>query len=468
MNDHLFPRYHVRPPTGYLNDPNGPVLLDGLLHLYFQYRGSFDQKTPTLWGHVTSRDFVRWDYHRPALIPHPILGDRDGCWSGNTVVDDTGRLRAFYSGRVTGEPLQRTLSAMSYDGGTSFGPPSEVVPAPPAGDGIATLRDPYVWRDGSSWRMVLGAGTSDEVAMLRIYSSDDLERWTYVGPLAQLERTRFAGWDSGAMWECPQIVRVDGVLLALFGSWAPVEGVMTVFSIAAPDTSRDSEIEPSALHVVDHGPNFYAPSVLADSSYGPVVWGWATEGRSADWWHDDGWSGMLTLPRVMTLRSDGGLASSPLPAMTALRTEQTGREVSDRLDGLEAQMEFGVEPLDGSESTCTLRLRFGANEVLEISIDYGVGSVSIDRTRASADTRADSDAFSVPLGLEHHDPSSTGGGIRGFVDGSILELFLPDGKVATTRFYPTTPPPWRLELDGTPSCARVRVWELTAAAAEHE
>ena len=27
MPDHLFPRIHVRPPTGFVNDPNGPVLI---------------------------------------------------------------------------------------------------------------------------------------------------------------------------------------------------------------------------------------------------------------------------------------------------------------------------------------------------------------------------------------------------------------------------------------------------------
>ena len=108
MSDHLFPRYHVRPARGYLNDPNGPIVVDGCSHLYFQYRHTVDLDAPVEWAHVTSDDLVHWRYHRPAMAPHPFGDDRDGCWSGNTVVDASGNVRAFYSGFVADEPLQRT------------------------------------------------------------------------------------------------------------------------------------------------------------------------------------------------------------------------------------------------------------------------------------------------------------------------------------------------------------------------
>jgi beta-fructofuranosidase len=460
MSDHLFPRYHVRPPNGYLNDPNGPIVIDGLVHLYFQYRLTLDQASPVMWGHVTSPDLVHWDYHRPAMAPHPLLGDRDGCWSGNTVVDDSGLVRAFYSGFINEEPLQRTLSAVSHDGGYSFGPPRQIVPDPPAGEEIQILRDPFVWRQGSSWRMVLGAGTSSGTAMVRLYTSDDLDTWTYMGPLARMARTRTKDWDSGAMWECPQILRFDDVLVALIGSYAPAEGVMSVLSLAAPNDSTGPNLEPSKLHLVDYGPNFYAASALADSRHGSLVWGWATEGRSPDWCQVDGWSGMLTLPRVVTLRPDGALASTPVPALSSLRVEQTGRDVSDTLDGLGAQLEFLLECINESGGACALRLHFGQAEYLEISVDYDAGRVSIDRDHASNDPRADSRVFTV---ADLDDLRSPAEGIRGFVDGSILELFLPGGRVATTRFYPISPPPWRLELIGTPGMARVSVWELTGS-----
>lgn len=463
--DHLFPQYHVRPAYGYLNDPNGPIMVDGLVHLYFQYRHGLDPALPVLWGHVSSPDLVRWDYHRPAIAPHPARGDRDGCWSGNTVVDD-GTVRAFYSGFVHGETLQQTLTAISTDGGYAFGAPEVAVPPPELDEAIAHLRDPFVWREGSSWRMALGAGTAAGVAMVRVYTSPDLRAWTYVGPMAQLARTRQESWDSGELWECPQVVRVDGTLLALVGSWSPSEGVMKVLSFVVPGDPeptepQDGQLDPSVLTLVDHGPNFYAASALGDHPDGPLIWGWATEGRTPDSWQPGGWSGMLTLPRALSMRRDGSVASTPPTALDALRVEPTGQVVPhDGVKGgvqVSAQFEFVLDRFDQTKGVLTVALRCGPQEHLEVSVDLTAGQVSVDRDHASTDPGAFGGVFTV---TDLPELAAPGAAIRGFVDGSILELFLPGGQVMTTRMYPTAPPPWRLVLLETPSSARATIWEL--------
>lgn len=456
MLDHLFPRFHVRPPYGYMNDPNGPIVVDGTAHLYFQYRHSLDLRTPVLWGHVTSPDLVHWDYQRPAMAPHPGLGDREGCFSGNTVVDDTGRVRAFYSGFIRDEPLQRTLCAISTDGGYAFGAPREVVPAPHASEAIQQLRDPFVWRTDAGWRLVVGAEGPGELAMVRLYESSDLDSWTYRGVLAQMHRARTPEWESGVMWECPQVVTLDGGDVVLIGAWEPELGVTRVLSFVAPRPSERPELTPSDLSLVDHGPNFYAASVLRDGASGPLVWGWATEGRSGEWCAEDGWSGMLTLPRSVSLRPDGSLASAPVPEMASLRTAPEGRPVPDVADDLPAQFEFLLELGGVAEEMCSVRLAFGDAEQLTVSIDRAAGTVTVDRSHASSDPRADGGVATVVAG----GLAAPGATLRGFVDGSIMELFLSTGEVVTTRFYPTSPPPWRLELSGGAPGAQLTVWPL--------
>ncbi len=463
MNDHLFPRYHICSPSGFLNDPNGPVLVDGRYHLYFQHRRTLEASSPVSWGHVSSADLVHWEGHSPALTPHASALDRDGCWSGNTVIDASGRVRAFYSGLVRGERLQRTLSAASDDGGFSFGPPQEVVPAPPAGEHIRHLRDPFVWRQGAGWHMVIGAGADDDIGLLRHYTSEDLSTWSYAGPLARMARPSTAEWDSGVMWECPQVLPAGDRTAVLFGSWTREAGVMQVLSALVPPQPGGPDLIGSDLHLVDHGPNFYAASVMQTSPAGPLVWGWATEGRSAEWSQEDGWSGMLTLPRSVRLRPDGAVASSPIPPLALLRSAQSATVVSagstGSLDGLGAQLEFLIERTEDSARTCTLRMHFGRSECLDVTIDRAAGRVTIDRNRASDDDRAKGDLTTID-GLD--ESRSTAETIRGYLDGSILELFLPGGRVATIRFYPTTPPPWRLELLGERAGNRVQVWELQA------
>ncbi len=247
---------------------------------------------------------------------------------------------------------------------------------------------------------------------------------------------------------------------------------MDVFSFVVSTAGGDGVVAPTPedLRLVDHGPDFYAASVLAQSPWGSLVCGWATEARSSSWCVDDGWSGVLTLPRVITVRADGSLASAPLPALAALRTEPAGRAVLDTLDGLGAQLEFLLESVDDSDSDSAsasdldsalgygLRLRFGSTEFLDIVVDPARNQMSVDRRWASGDPRADGGCFTVSevAGL-----SAAGQQVRGFVDGSVLELFLPGGRVMTTRFYPTTPPPWRLELRPSERRLRLTVWRLS-------
>jgi len=55
LSDHHLPRYHVRPPTGYVNDPNGPVFLGNRWHLYFQHVYDTPRRAPVVWGTRVAR-----------------------------------------------------------------------------------------------------------------------------------------------------------------------------------------------------------------------------------------------------------------------------------------------------------------------------------------------------------------------------------------------------------------------------
>ena len=441
-----------------MNDPNGPIEIDGTTHLYFQYRSTLDLGESVQWGHASSTDLLRWDYHRPAISPAPQGPDRDGCYSGNTVLDASGSIRAFYSGNIRDEALQRTLAAVSEDGGRSFGPPREVVGPPAADEGIVVLRDPFVWRANDGWRMIVGAGTSDHRAVLLHYTSVDLDRWTYQGHLAELGRSHGTSGDTGEMWECPQTFPAGGADVAVVGAWTATDGILKVLSMVVPGAGDASA---PALELVDEGPNFYAASVMRDTPLGPVMWAWATEGRSPEACQADGWSGVLTLPRVVGLSPTGRVTSRPVPQMTSLR-DGPGRDLGQgSLGGLPAQLELAIDSGASSTQPVDLRLAFGASEYLQILVDPVRGRVVIDRSHVNPDARpgAAPDIDQVLIeGLD--DLRTSEEPVRAFVDGSILELFLPGGRVATTRFYPAVPPPWRIELQDAHEGDRVQVWSL--------
>ncbi len=52
------PVYHVTPPVGWMNDPNGFSIFEGMIHLFYQYHPYSDVWGPMHWGHYISKDFV--------------------------------------------------------------------------------------------------------------------------------------------------------------------------------------------------------------------------------------------------------------------------------------------------------------------------------------------------------------------------------------------------------------------------
>jgi beta-fructofuranosidase len=445
--DHHRPRFHIRPPRGYLNDPNGPVTIDGTTHLYFQYRFGVDTDDPVVWGHATSTDLVHWVLHRPAMAPEPGGLDQDGCWSGNTVIAPNGNVMAFYSGFRRDQPVQTSLMAESSDGGRSFGPPRRAVPDPAAP--TSRSRDPFVWHDGDGWRMVVGAGDVDDRASMKLYRSDDLVRWSDAGELASLPRTVVDGVDTGAMWECPQVADVDGTEVALVGAWSEETGTMRVLAIL-PEQGAD-RLDGLGAYPIDEGPNFYAPSVRLGGPEGPVLWGWITEHRDPEWWREAGWAGAISLPRRISLDSRGRVLSRPVPQVDLLRGG--GRSVPLR-SGDDVLVGAQVEILLTASGPS--RARLGTDEeYLDIEFDPLAHRILVDTSRSSRDVRAHGE--SIEIGDAWDQDGAT---LRCFLDGSILELFTGTGRVATMRLYPVAAPPWRLAVSGQ---VDGQVWDLEAA-----
>lgn len=434
VGEHLRPGYHLRPFRGYMNDPNGPIEAAGLVHLYFQYRGTLDHAEPVLWGHATSEDYVRWKLQRPAMASAPDGLDRDGCFSGNTVLDD-GRIRAFYSGYLESSPYQSVLTAVSDDGGRSFGQPERAVPDPDPGDQVTMFRDPFVWREIDGWHMAVGCGRADGRACVLQFRSDDLRTWTRQPDLASLPRQVVGGSDTGAAWECPQVLDLDGRRIAVVSAWSLETGPLRVLSFDAAE-------EPVPVPV-DHGTNFYAASVIRDSRFGPLMFGWLTEGRDSSGWAE-GWAGVISLARQVWLGPDGSLRSAPVPSIDTLRSESPLPA-----DGASVGSQCEIALAEGSGRVV---LHFGDDERLVIDVDEAAGTVRLDRTRASLAPWAHRGGAVVE---DAFDPSTGRPAVRLFVDGSVVELFTSAGRVLSSRVYPTTPPPWRIEAPDN-----AHVWEL--------
>ncbi|MBP9921513.1 MAG: sucrose-6-phosphate hydrolase, partial [Proteiniclasticum sp.] len=111
--------FHVLPPHGLLNDPNGLVHFKGLTHIFFQWNTEGTDHSYKAWGHAVTNDFAHYTYYEPALLPDAPY-DKNGCYSGSALVHEE-KLYLFYTGNVKnadGERESYQCAAVSEDGFT--------------------------------------------------------------------------------------------------------------------------------------------------------------------------------------------------------------------------------------------------------------------------------------------------------------------------------------------------------------
>lgn len=387
------PRYHFLPAPGWMNDPI-PFFARGAYHVFFQYNPSRPFWGDMHWGHAVSRDLVHWRELPVALAPSPGGPDAEGCWTG-CVVEDGDRYVALY----TGVDPQVQCLAESRDLVTWEKRAEPVIPAmdKPSGGGD-TFRDPCVWREGGDWRMVLGGDLPGGAGgRPLLYRSADLERWTYDGVLCGGE---------GVLDECPDLFPLgDGaVLLSSRGhvAWA-----------AGPFDGRRLHVERHG--VLEQGAG-YAAKTLADASGRRVAFSWLREARPVEEQVRAGWSGVLSLPRVVGALPDGSLGVAPAPELEALRVGEAPLE-DIRSDGC---YEVEAELLPSGGQPCGLVLQ---------------GDVRVQCSPAHGSVR-----------------------LRVFVDRSVIEVFENGRGCQTLRRY--GPAEDRVEVFGAPVVRRLTVWRL--------
>ncbi|WLP87433.1 glycoside hydrolase family 32 protein [Corynebacterium stationis] len=330
------PNFHITPPFGRLNDPNGLFIEDDRLHVFYQHDPAFpDGQKRTGWGHaslsVREAQFPR--HHPDALYPDADY-DAHGCYSGGAVKEGDD-IWLFYTGnlKVDGKriPSQNRVRASLPNhplGGTyRKDEANPLIPDAPAGF-TGHFRDPHIVRDGKRWRMVLGAQTAAQTGAIVVYHSEDLKAWDFTGSL-NLDVTQAQPGLSpdilpgGYMWECPNLISMvdhaDGRrydVLVFCPQGLAQQGEHYVSS----DQSGYivGHVEGTTFHVtrgfteLDYGFEFYAPQLLSDGDDAITI-GWMGLPAQDDnpTVSAEGWVHALTLPRRTTLHG-GVLKQVPL------------------------------------------------------------------------------------------------------------------------------------------------------------
>ena len=90
--------FHLAPPTGWLNDPNGLCRFRGEYHVFYQYAPFDANGGVKFWGHYKSRDMLAWE-QCPVMMCPDQPWDLHGVYSGSALCGEDG-MHLFYTGSV--------------------------------------------------------------------------------------------------------------------------------------------------------------------------------------------------------------------------------------------------------------------------------------------------------------------------------------------------------------------------------
>lgn len=419
-------KFHLMPPTGWLNDPNGLCEFHGINHIYFQY----SPFTPTwgmkLWGHYTSKDWIHYDEEEPFLFADS-KGDKDGVYSGSAYVEKD-RIHFFYTGNVkytdkeytyiSDGREQNTIQVLSEDGFTHQEKKLVLSANDYPSDMSCHVRDPKIYKRDGVYYMLLGARTLNERGCVILYRSSDLTNWQYH---MRIESSTPFGY----MWECPDLFDIDGTTYLLCCPQGILQkGIDYANVYQCGYFEIDIDLELKKYHLsdfveLDRGFDMYAPQTFEDEDGRRILIGWMGI-PDADYDNqitvERGWQHALTMPRQLCSQQ-GKLLQKPLFEFQQLRGSK---------QSLYIQNEATVKV----SSTYECNLHFDSCQQIEIQLKQGVSlqyqnqmlTLSLDACGCGRKKRSVRLEALTSLQI--------------FMDTSCLEIFINEGsEVFTSRYY---------------------------------
>lgn len=389
------PAFHVTPTVGWMNDPNGFSVFQGEYHLFYQYHPYSNAWGPMHWGHVKTRDFIKWERLPAALAPDQSY-DQDGCYSGSALELPDGKQLLVYTGvckstAADGAVQEAQTQCIAIGDGQNY----EKYPMNPVLDGYdlptgghpEDFRDPKIWREpNGSYHLAVANRTGDGSGAVLLFGSQDALHWKFLHTLDA------SHGEFGGMWECPDFFRLSEkyVLMLSPQDMFPQglefhAGNNTAWLIGS--TEPDVTFSRQAVQPVDYGIDFYAPQTLLAPDGRRIMIGWMqnwetsgykVEGRS--------WFGQMTLPRELWMEN-GRIFQRPVKELEAYRRgRMTYRDVTVQeeislagISGRVLDMTLTLRPTAGAE-WFRLSIAKGGNYSATIRCSLAQGTITLDRS----------------------------------------------------------------------------------------
>lgn len=459
------PAYHISHPRGigWPFDPNFAIHWKGRYHLMWI------QGAGRGWAHASSTDLIHWKMH-PELDLFGCSGNAFLNMDGNPVViGGTGQPGISIASSVDDELSDWKLFSTKTAGD----------PGDPDGN-MYDIWDPFGWCDGKNYYAIFGCHPHRSKPA-SVWKSSDMKKWHYLGPLLSRE---MPGVDEYEDVSCPDLFKLGDkhVLLCI----AHVKGARYYVG-----ELRNGQFHPER-HARMNWPAgaCFAPETLKDDEGRRIMWAWAMDTHHCRKQEaDQGWAGILTMPRVLSLAHDGTLLIKPIEEYELLRNQARKEQNIDVVAGEDRVLrnfggdciELNVEAKPGSEKAFGIKVRRSPNgeEETAIIFDPQKKLISIDLRKSSLD-----ESIRYPTyvqcynglnGTPEENPKVTAQSapfelrsdedlqLRVFIDRSIMEVFVNDRQCVTQRIFPTRADSIGVALfssDGKAVFSSVEAWDM--------
>lgn len=403
-------KYHMVPPVGWMNDPNGLIYFGNKYRLYYQAYPFSSTNGVMHWGGYVSDDLITYDDLGVVIAPDC---NGENIFSGGAVEKD-GKIFALYTRHYEhyGEKNEEIYLATS-ENGKDFELYGKVFDNETLPENISRVdfRDPCPAKIGGKYYVFVGGKDKETNKGLIVVLGGELTNLQYkftIGPFYEL----------GDMGECPSYCRIDNkdVLVASGCNVAErgndFKNVNSSVFIVGDIDFENGNMKVDFIREIDKGDTFYAPQFI-NGEKTPTMIGWfemwGKRYPTHEWGH--GWTGAFTIPRRLSIKG-GEVFQTPVESL-----EKYERNASD-----------GVIP-----KCADIRLNFSGKGKVTLKTDNGEivigadGGIYLDTERAN----------NLNGCVRRTDGTYASCDVRILLDVSGIEMFISGGReTISSRIYP--------------------------------
>ena len=172
----------------------------------------------------------------------------------------------------------------------------------------------------------------------------------------------------------------------------------------------------------------YGTNAYVDDNGRRILFGWISGFKTGR-----GWNGCMSLPRILNLDESGRISQTPAPELKQLRGEHTcvtGVQINSefiRIDGAAGnQLEVVAALVPGNAAAFGLKLRSSQDGRRGVTLRYADGMLNVAGTDVPLDLAGDRKTLRLHV----------------FLDRSVMEVFINDGRAAVNRPWCCSPTAW--------------------------